>query len=145
VVEETAKVIRVLNKALVVETKRLSACQTCSSSDGCGQKKLTSLWGNRVSELLIENPNGLEVQPGQQVVIGLNEQAILKASLLLYLLPLFLMISTAMLSYTSGLSEGWMIIISFIGLMIGFAIARWISSVFFALADYQPVLLRLAL
>ncbi|EXJ11565.1 MULTISPECIES: SoxR reducing system RseC family protein [Nitrincola] len=144
-VEETAKVIRVLDKALVVETKRLSACQTCSSRDGCGQKKLTSLWGNRVSELLIDNPSGLEAQPGQQVVIGLNEQAILKASLLLYLLPLSLMIVTAMLSYSQGVSEGWMIIMSFAGLMIGFVIARWVSSVFFELADYQPVLLRLSL
>lgn len=137
-----AQVSEVHADHLVIETRRLSACQSCQSSDNCGQRKLAGLFGNKPAFLKIGNPEGFAIQPGQTVVIGLNEGAILKSSLLMYLLPLLMLISASLLSSWLFDRELMVILTGLAGLMSGFWLARIISTKLLSNPSYYPVLLR---
>ncbi|WP_417579459.1 SoxR reducing system RseC family protein [Nitrincola sp.] len=140
--EEVAQVSEVHPDHLVIETRRLSACQSCQSHDNCGQRKLAGLFGSKPAFLKIANPEGLSTQPGQSVVIGLHEGAILKSSLLLYLMPLLVLIGASLLASWFFDRELIVILAGITGLSGGFWLARILSANLLSNPSYYPVLLR---
>lgn len=140
--EEVAQVSEVHPDYLVIETRRLSACQSCQSSENCGQRKLAGLFGNKPAFLKIANPEGLSTKPGESVVIGLHEGAILKSSLLLYLMPLLILIGASLLASWLFDRELAVILAGIAGLAGGFWLARILSANLLSNPNYYPVLLR---
>ena len=97
--------------ALVVHT-RLSACSgDCHKCSGCGAAKETML-------LKAENPIGAE--PGSLVTITSESGPVLKAALVLYVLPLVLFFLGCGLGAAWGLSAGWL---GFLGFSLGILLA----------------------
>ena len=80
-IEEQATVIAVSDELAEVATTRHSACGSCAASSGCGtsfpQRRLTFRLHNRI-----------DARVGDTVIVGLNEGALQRSSLLLYGLPL---------------------------------------------------------
>ena len=72
-----------------VQTIRESACQSCSARHGCGQKALATLSGGQARQIRVIN--SLDARPGDQVTVAIEESALLRASLLVYAMPLVLM------------------------------------------------------
>jgi len=142
VLEEVAQVSEVHPDHLVIETRRLSACHSCQSHDNCGQRKLAGLFGNGSAFLTIGNPKGLLIKPGQSVVIGLHEGAILKSSLLLYLMPILTLIGASLLASWLFDTELSVILAGVTGLAGGFWLAKIISAKLLSNPSYYPVLLR---
>jgi sigma-E factor negative regulatory protein RseC len=85
--KENAIVIELTKQFAVVEI--IPANHPCSQcQNGCG---IASLATRKQHSTKITVINSVNAKLGDKVVIGLKEQALLKASLTLYLLPLFSM------------------------------------------------------
>jgi len=70
-----------------VQTERTSSCGTCAVNKGsCGTASLAKILGQKYTEIRVSNHLGAKI--GDQVTIGLEEQALLRSSMLLYIVPL---------------------------------------------------------
>ena len=94
--EQNATVIDIENGQLVLETRPQSTCQSCSVNKGCGTAVLSKSVGQKVIHFRLDNTIG--ARKGDTVVLGLPENAVLKGSAILYLLPLLVMIATAVIA-----------------------------------------------
>jgi sigma-E factor negative regulatory protein RseC len=145
VIEEHARIVQVQGEYAWVEIHRSSGCSTCPSSQGCGAASLASLWGRKPSALKVFNPIG--ARPGDDVIIGIAEGALVNGSLLLYLVPLLFMLGFAFFGETLGrrldFAEGLSILLGLVGMLIGFAGVRRIIFRLGRDGRFQPVILRL--
>lgn len=85
-IEETAVIVRVEDQAVWVETRRQSSCGGCAAKNGCGVSVLDKLFAGKRSLLRVLAEPGY--QPGEEVVIGICEQALVRGSLAVYSVPL---------------------------------------------------------
>lgn len=143
-IEEVVQVSRIEGKEIWIEAGRQSACAACSSKKSCGQGALSDWMSGKSVELTVLNPQSLIPQVGQSVVVGLEEGSLIKASVMVYFLPLLALILAAVATRTLGGSEDYQILSGLIGLSVGFAVARWVTSRNTSGGCYQPILLRLA-
>lgn len=141
-IEESAQITRLDEAGVWIEVNRKSACAACSAQAGCGQKKLIDWLPTKRVEVLVENPLNLILAPGQTVTVGLEEGALLRASLLVYLTPLLgLILFTLVLNFLN-FSESFQILGAMLGLTVGFIATRIVSVRRVALGDFSPRLLR---
>ncbi len=90
VIEELASVTAVDEGYAWVQTRRESACQSCSAQKGCGTSSIGKLIGKQYTRVRVLNP--VQARVGDVVKISLPEDMLLKSSLAVYLLPLLLML-----------------------------------------------------
>jgi len=121
--EETARVIDIEDGLLIAETESRSACSHCSSS-GCTTSVVAKLFGVRRNRLVMEN--SLDARPGDEVVIRIPDDLLVRASVMAYLLPLLTMLGAAALGDVLGMSEMFMSLLALAGLALGFLLVRWI-------------------
>ena len=126
-----------------LEIERKTACGICGQTRGCGN----SIWGKLFSHQssAFKALNRINAKVGDSVIVGINEQALLKSALLLYILPLATMLIGAIL--TTQLfadTNGNAMLGALAGLVLGLLWVKGhtMSSSYFKLQ--QPVILRLA-
>lgn len=95
-IEETARVVAVENGQLLLEAQTKAACNACAAKQGCGTSVLSKWVGRKFTRF--QAPNTVNAQVGDEVVVGLAEEAMLKGSVLVYLLPLLAMIGFALIA-----------------------------------------------
>lgn len=140
-IEESAQIISVDRDRVWISVNRQSACASCSASKGCGQKIIIDWLPAKQIEVEISNPLSLVVRPGQIARVGLNDGALVRASLLVYILPLLLMISFALVASFLQSSEPFQIFGAMLGLTIGFVATRVIVIRELALGTFVPQLI----
>lgn len=127
-----------------VETTRASSCGTCSSKQSCGTSNMSELLMGRAKPFRVSNPIGAVV--GERVVIGLEESALLKSSMISYVLPLTLLIAGALLGSqlapADAVKDLHSVAGSVIGLMLGIVALKWVSVRMGGQRLFQPVILR---
>lgn len=85
--EEIAKVVANGNSGwVVVEVEMKSACNHCKSGDSCGTSAVAAAFSSKVQRFSIQTERVLA--EGERLKLGLPESVILKAALLVYMLPL---------------------------------------------------------
>ena len=144
--EEHALVVAVDEQSVWVETQRQSACGQCAANKGCGNSVLQKVLGKKHNVLRVVGD--LPVDIGDEVIIGVNEDALVKGSLIVYAMPILLMIVFAMLGET--IATYWLsigtelasIAAAFLGLLVSIIGLRWYGNRISDNANYQPVLLR---
>lgn len=94
-IEETARVVQCQDHFAWVETRRKSACDHCSMQKGCGTGTLSKVFGEKRSRLKVINK--VHAKVGDNVLIGINESALLTGSLLVYLVPVLSLLGFALL------------------------------------------------
>ncbi len=145
-IEEKAVVIKSEDGVAWVQTGRKTACGGCSLNKGCGVSVLERMLGERV--MLLKALDPISTHQGDEVVIGIRESALVKGSVVVYILPLLAMILFAMLGSTVvapwlGLPlEGTSIVMGGAGLGVGFWGVSLFSRRIRQDSDYQPVILR---
>ena len=95
-IEERARVIAIENDQLLLEAQTQAACGACAARQGCGTSLLSRWVGRKFTRF--QAPNTVNASVGDEVVVGLAEEAMLKGSVLVYLLPLLAMIVFALLA-----------------------------------------------
>lgn len=139
-IHETGTVIAVSGNDAWVQTIRESACQSCSARHGCGQKALATMSGGQSRQIRV--PNTLGARPGDQVTVAIQESALLRASLLVYALPLALMVvTTGMAGAVLPGNDGLAMLAALAGLGGGLWLTRWYSRR--DVARWQPVMGRM--
>jgi sigma-E factor negative regulatory protein RseC len=141
-IEEPAVVVEAGDGYAWVETRRRLACSACSASVGCGSAALAKVWGDRPSR--VRAISTLPLQPGDTVIVGLAEGALLRGSLLVYLLPLTLLLAGALLGQAAfaGAGEEPVVLAGAAGLGLGFLVARVGSRRWRSDVRFQPVVVR---
>lgn len=142
--ETEGVVVKLVTDGAFVETVRASSCGTCSSRQGCGTSSLSLLIGTKTRPFQVRNPIGALV--GDRVVIGLEESALLKSSLLSYALPLTSLMAGALLGSqmapVDAAKDLYSVVGSGVGLVLGFAALKWVSTWTSGQRQFQPVILR---
>ncbi len=144
-IEERARVIAVEDNQLLLEAETRAACNACAAKQGCGTSVLSKWVGRKFTRF--QAPNTVNARVGDEVVVGLAEEAMLKGSVLVYLLPLLAMIGFALLADSlisaDTASRDLLVLISAIA---GFALMLVISRLFLASGSNKskltPVVLR---
>ena len=141
-IEEPAVVVEAGDGYAWVETQRRSACGACAASDGCGTAALAKVWGER--QVRVRAISTLPLRPGDAVIVGLVEGALVRGSLLIYLLPIILLLAGALLGQAvfAGAGEEPVILAGAVGLALGFLAARVVSRRLRGDARFQPVVVR---
>ena len=92
--EQQAVVTRIIDRRVYVKSLQTSACGHCLQRESCATTYYADLLPNREMAL----PCNLPVQAGDKVIVGVEESHLLRASLMMYLLPLLLMLGVVGLS-----------------------------------------------
>ncbi len=95
-IEETARVIGIEDDQLLLEAQTKTACNACEVKQGCGTSVLSKVVGRKFTHF--RAPNTVNAKIGDEVVVGLAEEAMLKGSLFVYLFPLIAMIGFTLLA-----------------------------------------------
>lgn len=145
-IEEKATVVQVEDEFAWLETGRKSACAACSANNGCGTGILSRILGKRTAHVRAINQAGAHV--GDEVIVGISENALVRGSLAIYIVPLIWMFVLGLAGEYSARRLGFehtelaSVVSGLLGLYIGF---RWVgrfSARISANSDYQPVVLR---
>jgi sigma-E factor negative regulatory protein RseC len=126
-----------------LEIERKTACGLCGQTRGCGN----SIWGKLFAHqsTAFKAQNRINAKVGDSVIVGINEKALLKSALLLYILPLAtLLIGAILATKLFADTNGNAMLGALVGLVLGLVWVKGhtMSSSYFKLQ--QPVVLRLA-
>jgi sigma-E factor negative regulatory protein RseC len=125
-----------------LEIERKIACGLCGQTRGCGN----SIWGKLFAHqsTAFKAQNRINANVGDSVIVGINEHALLKSALLLYVVPLVTLFFGAMLALMINPNTVSQMFGAVIGLLLGLIWVKGhsISSAYFI--REQPVVLRLA-
>lgn len=145
-IEERGQIVSREGDYAWVETERQSACSSCSAKKGCGTGVLSKVYSNRFSR--VKALNHINAKPGEQVVIGLEEDALVRGSLVVYGLPLLTLILTALLGRAVAIEmgmqndDGLIALFGIAGLFIGFFMVKIFNRKIAHDEHYQPIILR---
>ena len=130
------------NLMATLEIERKTACGLCGQTRGCGN----SIWGKLFAHqsTAFKAQNRINAKVGDSVIVGINEQALLKSALLLYIVPLVTLFIGAILAMQLHNTDGYAMLGALLGLALGLLWVKGhtMSSSYFKLQ--QPVILRLA-
>lgn len=121
-IEETGRVVAVEQGAVWVETIRKSACDSCSSQKGCGHSVLAKLGSGKNHVRVLNN---FSLSEGDEVVIGIPEDVVVKGSLMAYFLPLLTLLFASVVGQLMWDTEAYTIGCGVAGLGVGFLLVRW--------------------
>jgi len=139
-IEEKGTIVAVDEQFAWVNTLREPVCQSCSANYGCGQKALNSLSSGRFSQVRVNR--SLSVEVGDQVLIGIEEEALVKASFIAYMLPIMTLISGAALAEkVLHLSDPLVAMAGLVSLLSGVLLVKTLSLRLSCNPSYHPQLL----
>lgn len=124
-----------------IEVVRKTACGICGKTRGCGNAIWGKLFAHKMTAFKAQNNIGAQI--GQGVIVGIDESAVMKSALLLYMLPLVTMFIGAILISQLHASDIAGIIGAVIGLIAGYL---WVKAHITGRVYYQnqqPKILRL--
>lgn len=139
-IEEQGRVVAVEAGAVWVQTIRQSTCQSCSAKAGCGQGIMQRLGVGQQHgyvRCLVENQT---VRVGDAVLIGVPEDAVVKSSLMVYLLPLLALLAGAVGAAPWG--EGLSVLAAVLAFAASLLLVRWYDRRHASDPALQPVIMR---
>ena len=141
-IEEQGLVVAIEGEYAWVETVQSSSCGQCSAKKGCGTAALSSVFDRGSSKIRVLNQ--IRASTGEQVVLGLNENALLHGAFAVYFVPILSMLLAAGLVQWlwQPVSELVEISAGLIGLAMGLLWLRQFSRQISSDVRYQPVILR---
>ena len=95
-IEESAVVVKIENHQVWVESGHNSACGGCLQKASC----TTNAIGSVLKKKSVPVDSDIQLKTGDQVMVAIDENLLLRASLLLYLVPLIALFTGA------GMADG---------------------------------------
>jgi sigma-E factor negative regulatory protein RseC len=140
-IEERAIVTRIEAGQVYVQALNMGNCKRCAEGRGCGGGLLGRLGRHRRQAIPVTT-RVTDLQSGDPVVVGIGSDALLRASVMVYLMPLVGMIGLGAVARL-GLGAGDLLVAAFAvtGLAAGLLHVRWKSESVDA-SQFRPVVLR---
>lgn len=123
-VEGIAQVVAVEGNLVWLVPESGTSCGGCSSASACGSKGIGTV-ASRLEQRRFQMVNDTGLRVGERVVVGVSENAVIRASLTAYAIPL------ATLLVSGGLAQ-WAAGHDFItmgAMMVGLVFGLWLSRV----------------
>lgn len=145
-IEENARVIAIENDMAMIEVQRKAVCDTCSVNKGCGTGILAKAMSNKRFQMRVRNT--VDARVGDDVIVGIEDDMLVKSSFAVYIIPLLLLFIGAWIgentaaAFASTSSEGLSILFGLAGMAVGFVWVRYFSRRISNDNRYQPLLLR---
>lgn len=95
-ITEQAVVVAIDGDRITVEASVKSTCNTCNVQSDCGTGTIASAMAPRTQQLTVQSL--LPVNIGDHVTVGIPESGLLTASLMLYIIPILTLLTSAVLS-----------------------------------------------
>ena len=130
------------NQAIAtIEVVRKTACGLCGKTSGCGN----AIWGKIFAHksTSFKAQNGINARVGQGVIVGIDESAVMKSALLLYVVPLVTMLIATILVSQFYDADIVKIIGAVLGLVFGFFWVKGHTTGHVYYQQHQPKILRL--
>jgi len=134
-VEEEAVVIRLAKGQATIRSLHTNACGRCVQKESCG----TALYGQLLPDRELVLATKMSLKKGDKVLVGIEEKHLVRASLVMYFLPLLIMLLTV--AMFKG-SEESVALLAFFSLMSGFFIVHFIQKRFAKKMIQAPQILR---
>jgi sigma-E factor negative regulatory protein RseC len=144
-IEESAVVIDLKNDMAMLEVTRRTPCGLCGQTQGCGISIWGRLFGHRNN--VFKAINQINASIGDNVIVGINENALLMSALTMYGIPLLTTLAGALAGASfptenNILADRYAVIGALTGLMLGLLWLKIRNSGQNSNAGYQPVILR---
>ncbi len=125
--KEQAVIVALEGDSVWVQTRRQSSCTSCSARHGCGQGLITQVLPGREHciRALVDSRLQSQLALGDTVSITVPDEVILRASMVVYMVPLLLLIVGAFSGTFVVPGDGGAISGGVIGLLLGVACVRW--------------------
>jgi sigma-E factor negative regulatory protein RseC len=137
--EQDATVVKSNKGQIWVEAISRSSCSQCSTTS-CSTSVISKLFGLKRNLLQMENT--LQAKAGDQVIIGIPDSVLVKASVWAYLVPIISMVLSTLLAVTQGYGDGLQVLFALAGLSIGFLIVGQLTRSGKRGTTFDPLLLR---
>ena len=126
-IEEKAVVIFKEDDQVSVEIMRTKPCGLCGKTQGCGNSIWGKIFSHKRNKLSIKNNIGVKV--GDRVMLTIEENYLLRSSLLLYGLPLlFLFIGMVFMdTITQKNSDLWVLVGAIFGMLSGLILVKFLA------------------
>ena len=126
-IEEQALVIFKEDDQVSVEIMRTKPCGLCGKTQGCGNSIWGKIFSHKRNKLSIKNNIGVKV--GDRVMLTIEENYLLRSSLLLYGLPLlFLFIGMVFMdTITQKNSDLWVLVGAIFGMLSGLILVKFLA------------------
>lgn len=126
-IEESATVVAIAQNNITVTSELKSACSGCQQVDNCGSGQVAKAFPQKQLTLTVKST--LPVKLGDNVILGLNESALLSSAWQVYLWPLIGLILASwlgqwLLNQRVLSHEFFAIIFAIVGGYIGFFLAK---------------------
>jgi sigma-E factor negative regulatory protein RseC len=140
---EIGQVIAKENDTVWVQTQSKTGCSSCKVSSTCGSGIVNKAFSHKVFVTPLKNTINAHIN--DEVEVGIPEDLVLKASLIVYLLPLIsLMLALALSSLLlPDLSELGSILSAATGLALGFIGVSWFARRKSQQKQLEPMLLKI--
>jgi sigma-E factor negative regulatory protein RseC len=90
-IEELAVVVKIENHRVWVESRQNSACGGCQQKASC----TTNALGSVLKKKSVPVDSDIQLKTGDEVMVAIDESLLLRASILLYLVPLIALFTGA--------------------------------------------------
>lgn len=124
-----------------LEVVRKTACGLCGQTRGCGN----SIWGKLLNHKSVNftAQNSINAKVGDNVIVGIDESALVKSAMLLYMVPLATMFFGAILASRLSALEAAPLLGAGAGLLVGFLWVKGHTAGRSYYQNNQPKILRL--
>lgn len=120
-----------------------SSCGGCSSAAACGSKGIGTI-ASRLEARRFQMVNDAGLRIGERVVVGISENAVLRASVTAYVIPLATLLGAGALAQSVAGSDAITMAAMLAGLVLGLWLARVRAGRLLARGDLAPRFLRRA-
>jgi len=144
-IEEQAQVVDISGDLLVLQAQTKSSCGSCAAKKGCGTSVLSKVVGRKFTRFQAEN--SVEAKVGDTVIVGISEQALLRGSLMMYIIPImgmlvFALVSDHLLDLPVKNRDLLIAAAGIAGLVSGSLLSRWYFQRRENVHRFRPVVLR---
>ena len=137
-VYQTATVVSVTSTTVTLATIRLNTCQQCVMKAGCGHRLLNKTQDCEKSQIKLPHPVDRILLLGQDVTIAVPQHTFLLASIWLFLVPLLLMLTSALVVQMWVVDELYIVGAGLFGLLLGLFLMRSRIAVMQNNQSWQP-------
>ncbi len=144
-IEEQAQVVEIKGNQLVLQAQTQSACGSCAANKGCGTSVLSKVVGRKFSRF--QASNNIDAEVGDTVVVGISEDALLKGSVVMYVIPVlgmlvFSLMADFVLNAQLGYRDLAVAASGIAGLVFGALLSKQYFQRAASIQRFTPVVLR---